>query len=669
MLAILTAIGGPVFAKELVEMARRKRHFFSRVLCGGAILFILFLVYEANQFRLQRSRGAQYVNALVDLGEEMFVGVCTVQYMAVFLFAPLLLCGAIASEREERTLDLLLTTELRPRHIILGKLLSRTAVMVLLIATALPVVSLIMLFGGVDPRAIWRTAAATLLAILYAGSHAIYFSTVTGSTVGALVRTYWWLGFWLLGVPALVMIPVAASTPGPTAPVALLALSFLYLTNPVGPFFVALTPTAYKSLGAQWGSWIYAAGYIFPTLVSATLIWRSTRRLPLPPTVFALLWHRIRERQWVKRRRERRQQRRSKRAERRRLRAERFWFLPVTNPLWLRSRLVRVYDRERYIGRIQWAAWILVAVFLALVLVTERRTLKFDDASIGFLIPVWTGVVALTLIFAATSLIGDRRRGFLELVLATPLTAAEIVRGSFLAVYQHQRRLLWLPVVLSILFGFLGSSMWVGLLLSFTTAILFTALLAVYGLACSAAARTTASALVAAVTLPLVTLLGVALVGGLFNEAHGVVLWILTVPVFVVSAWWVRRRPALPAVASFLTSGHVLLALIFSAWVFALFPESPNYARALPGEVIHPLVMVTSVLAKHPGRWFYGGDLLWPWYYVSYLPTLIVSIAWFGWWLERNFDRLAGRALQGRQALRAAADNRVGSEVPRQASA
>ena len=33
--------------------------------------------------------------------------------------------------------------------------------------------------------------AATLLAILFAGAHAIYFSAITRSPTGALVRTYW----------------------------------------------------------------------------------------------------------------------------------------------------------------------------------------------------------------------------------------------------------------------------------------------------------------------------------------------------------------------------------------------------------------------------------------------------------------------------------------------
>src|SRR5437588_1412618 len=135
------------------------------------------------------------------MAQELFQAVSGVQYGAVFLFVPLFLCGVIASEREERTLDLLFTTRLSDREIVLGKLGSRLAVVVLLVLFTLPVTSLVMLFGGVDPQAIWRALACTLLAAFYAGAHAIYFSTLTKSAMGALVRTYWWLAVWLIGVP------------------------------------------------------------------------------------------------------------------------------------------------------------------------------------------------------------------------------------------------------------------------------------------------------------------------------------------------------------------------------------------------------------------------------------------------------------------------------------
>jgi hypothetical protein len=61
----------------------------------------------------------------------------------------------------------------------------------------LPIFSLIMFFGGIDPNALWRMLAATFLTMLYTGATAIYYSATTRSPMGALIRTYWRMALWL----------------------------------------------------------------------------------------------------------------------------------------------------------------------------------------------------------------------------------------------------------------------------------------------------------------------------------------------------------------------------------------------------------------------------------------------------------------------------------------
>src|SRR5205085_3238038 len=205
---------GPMFAKEMTEMARRKRYFINRVLYGLVLLFTMFLVWDNYRGRLGGG-GTASLRQMADFAESLFHAVSGVQYGAVFLFVPLFLCGVIASEREERTLDLLFTTQLLDREIVLGKLTSRMVALVILILCALPVISIIMLFGGVDPEGLWRIQGATLLAMLFAGACAIYFSAITRSPMGALVRTYWWLAVYLLGIPAITVMILSGTTSGP----------------------------------------------------------------------------------------------------------------------------------------------------------------------------------------------------------------------------------------------------------------------------------------------------------------------------------------------------------------------------------------------------------------------------------------------------------------------
>src|SRR5579871_3059360 len=178
MYGLLSSLLGPMFAKEMLEIARRKRYFVNRVLYGLALLFTVFIVWNNFRARFQ-FQGRLSIHAMADLAGGLFIAVSGVQYGAVFVFVPLFLCGVIASEREERTLEMLFTTRLTDREIVLGKLGSRVAVVLLLLLLTLPVISLIMLFGGVDPQAVWRAFSSTLLATFCSGACSIYFSTVT----------------------------------------------------------------------------------------------------------------------------------------------------------------------------------------------------------------------------------------------------------------------------------------------------------------------------------------------------------------------------------------------------------------------------------------------------------------------------------------------------------
>ena len=80
----------------------------------------------------------------------IFVTFAVVQAVVVLLLTPALVGGAIADERQRKTLHYLLTSELSSVEIVMGKLAARLLQVGVLVALGLPVVSLIGLFGGVD---------------------------------------------------------------------------------------------------------------------------------------------------------------------------------------------------------------------------------------------------------------------------------------------------------------------------------------------------------------------------------------------------------------------------------------------------------------------------------------------------------------------------------------
>lgn len=632
MLRWMTAVMGPVFAKEMVEMARRKRYYFNRVLYGGVLLFALFLIWNSYSWQM-RYANTQAYRLMARMAEDLFQAVSWVQLGAVFLFVPVFLCGVIAAEREEHTLDLLFTTNLTDREIVLGKLLSRVTALVLLIVCAMPVLSLIMLFGGIDPQALGRGLAATLFATLYAGAHAIYFSATTKSPLGALVRAYWWMALWLCGLPMTVFLVVSAvyrfRSPGPFGMYCLGSLPFL---NPIGAFAVAVVTPLYNQMAGLLGSWFFPLIFALPASWSLLLIHRAVRRLRSEPTP-SLLALRPTRRLASADPAER------KRAEvHRRHQAGRTWFgLRVRNPFWLRARQARVYDREGYIGRIQWAAWLVAFFFIGLDAATHPRGLRDREASLAFLIPTWLVVAVFLALLAGMSLVGDRRRGFLDLVLTTPLTGRETLDGTMLGVWQHVRRIYWLPWVLG-LFLCLTTATFPGWFLAATVmATLFGAVLLVHGTVCALVARGMAPALIFTFLLPVLSFIGTLLLVPMFEHATGQAVLILALLVRIATTFAVRWRVRPGVVAGHLLATHFLLVTLFTCWAW-----QGGRGTADTVATFHPAYWLISLLTRRPEQAL-PDHVSWFAVFTCFLAALAVNFLWARWWAIRNFDRLVGR--------------------------
>lgn len=633
MLRWMTALMGPIFAKEMVEMARRKRYYFNRVLYGSALLFALFTIWDSYQWRIHYQGGQSY-RLMARMAEDLFLAVSWVQLGAVFLFVPVFLCGVIAAEREEHTLDLLFTTGLTDREIVLGKLLSRATALVLLILCALPVLSLIMLFGGIDPQALGRALAATFLAILYAGAHAIYFSTATKSPLGALVRTYWWMALWLLGAPLTVFLVMAAiyrnRPPGPFGMYCLGSLPFL---NPVGAFTTAIVAPLYNQMAGFLGSWFFPLTFVLPASWSMFLIWRAIcrlRREPIPSLLSGIPSFR---------RTHAHSKKLGKRETRRHHQAGRTWFgQRVRNPFWLRARLTRVYDREGHIGRIQWGAWLVAFFFIGLAAVAHARGLRDKEVAMSFLLPTWLAVAVFVALFSGMSFVGDRRRGFLDLVLTTPLTGREIFDGTLLGIWQHLRRIYWLPWVLGLFFCLTGATAPRWFIPSALMATLFGAVLLVHGTVCALAARTMTPALVFTFLFPMLAIMGTLFLTLVFEDGTGVVILIVALLVRLGTTFLVRRRTTPAVVACHLLATHFLLITLFTCWAWRgrVGPKAESVVA------FHPAYWLITLLEQRPDTAL-PHSVDWPSVFACYLAALTVNFFWARWWAIRNFDCLVGR--------------------------
>ena len=123
-------------------------------------------------------------------------------FILVVLSVPAIAGGSISLEREKKTLDVLMTTNLNPWRIITGKLEASLGVVLILTVSALPVLSLIVVFGGIGLGGLLLMAGGLLLTGIFVGSIGIFCSVVLKRTTLATVLSYVIVVFLVVGTCA-----------------------------------------------------------------------------------------------------------------------------------------------------------------------------------------------------------------------------------------------------------------------------------------------------------------------------------------------------------------------------------------------------------------------------------------------------------------------------------
>ena len=72
--------------------------------------------------------------------------------LVVVALTPAFTAAAITDEKERKTLDFLLVTDLSTREIVFGKLAARAGALFTLVLAGLPILSLIQFFGGIEGK-------------------------------------------------------------------------------------------------------------------------------------------------------------------------------------------------------------------------------------------------------------------------------------------------------------------------------------------------------------------------------------------------------------------------------------------------------------------------------------------------------------------------------------
>ncbi|HEV3145445.1 MAG TPA: ABC transporter permease subunit [Gemmataceae bacterium] len=182
----LLKLFGPVFFFEVLRGSRRRVHLSRTIYATVLLLAISYPFLLREEFDLE-SRSLQ---GQAEMAEFLFRVFFFLQLGLIGLLTPLMVAGAISSEKESRTLEFMLATDLRSREIILGKLAGRLANMALFVLAGLPIVSILQIMGGVDPGLLFVGFAATGLTFVSLAAVSIWHSTLLKRSRDAVITTF-----------------------------------------------------------------------------------------------------------------------------------------------------------------------------------------------------------------------------------------------------------------------------------------------------------------------------------------------------------------------------------------------------------------------------------------------------------------------------------------------
>lgn len=187
---------GPVFTREVTIAPRRERTFIARSVYGGLLLLLVstaWLVMTGTQLITDTGDFSRFGAALFQL-------LAPLQLVMMLFFAAVLSAGAVAQEKDRKTLLLLLLTHLSNSELVLGKLLASLLEVLLFLVISLPIFLFTALLGGVSYPQIIKVLLVTLFGMLACGSLGSCMALWRDKTFQAISATVLilvlWLGVW-----------------------------------------------------------------------------------------------------------------------------------------------------------------------------------------------------------------------------------------------------------------------------------------------------------------------------------------------------------------------------------------------------------------------------------------------------------------------------------------
>lgn len=109
----------PVYKREIMVSARSFKPALMLLVFNGILALVALLNMYSNLAQVRMTAEVQYSSFL-----DLYLFVAVLEFMMLIFIMPAITSGSISGERERQTLELMLTTKMKPSEIVLGKLAS-----------------------------------------------------------------------------------------------------------------------------------------------------------------------------------------------------------------------------------------------------------------------------------------------------------------------------------------------------------------------------------------------------------------------------------------------------------------------------------------------------------------------------------------------------------------
>jgi len=426
---------GPIFARELVTVPRRRGHHAARAAVAGLLGILGITTWQAT---IGFSRDAT-LGETASFGLLLFQIVVFVQLLLTLFFAALSAAGAVSQEKDRRTFVLLLLTDMRDYEIVLGKLLGALLPITIQLLVTAPVLAMLLLLGGIDPEQVVQAVLVLAAAAIASGSLGGLIALWRDKTYQAIA----------LSVLFLVLYICLTQAIGVVGPLIAGGINWSIVQAWCDPF-VALV-TVLEPPAAGWNG--IAPGYGFAivmlgwcALLNGIGIWKLRQWNPSGEPIMQ------REAPDTAETDESVELEKRARAHAAPGEVRAVWPNPV---LWREIRTL-AYGRRPLLVKFAFGLVLALILYFAVSELNRAGGRPAFAAAYG-LVPVAVLSLLLVSAQAVTSITSERDGGTLDILLVTDISPNEFVFGKILAVMYNTKEYLLPPLLLAIFYACRGA--------------------------------------------------------------------------------------------------------------------------------------------------------------------------------------------------------------------